>query len=130
MTLALDTSVLIDIENEVQETTKKLQQLRKSHPGPAFVTYIPYFEFFSGLLNKNKKNFERAYILLQKFPYIIPTPDTAEIMARMLKKYEKKGINFSLADLMIASQVKQHNLLLVTKDKDFEKIDEIKKVIL
>ncbi|MBI2142325.1 PIN domain-containing protein [Candidatus Woesearchaeota archaeon] len=45
-------------------------------------------------------------------------------------KYDKKGIILSLADLIIASQVKETNMTLVTKDKIFERIEEINKVLL
>ncbi|MBN1502254.1 PIN domain-containing protein [Candidatus Woesearchaeota archaeon] len=35
-----------------------------------------------------------------------------------------------LADLIIAAHAKEHNLTLVTKDKLFKKIDEIRTIIL
>jgi len=38
--------------------------------------------------------------------------------------------NLPLADLVIASQTLEYNCILVTKDKDFEKIKEIDKIIL
>ena len=39
-------------------------------------------------------------------------------------------MTLALADLLISSQVIENNLILVTMDKDFEKIESLKKIIL
>ena len=51
-------------------------------------------------------------------------------MADLKYKYEKKGIVVPLADLIIASIAIENNAVLVTSDKDFEKIEELKKIII
>lgn len=129
MILTFDTSVLIDIEAAKKETLQRIRELIQLHSDPAILTFIPFFEFYFGIQERSLKNFEKAYSLLQKFPFIQPTKRTAEILAILKKKYYTKGIQLSLANLLIASQVQEHNLLLVTKDNDFMKIEEIKKIV-
>ena len=55
---------------------------------------------------------------------------TGETLSGLKRKYEKLGNIIPLADLMIASQVIENNLILVTLDKDFERIEEMNKIIL
>ncbi|MFH1409516.1 MAG: hypothetical protein ABIH34_06405 [Nanoarchaeota archaeon] len=44
---------------------------------------------------------------------------------RMPKKYVTKVLQLSLADYLIASQTIEHNMKLVTKDRDFLIIEEL-----
>ena len=67
---------------------------------------------------------------INKFNCLKASGITAQILAELKNKYEKKGIMLGLADLIIASHAKEYNMVLVTQDRDFEKIDEISKIIL
>lgn len=130
MILALDSSLLIDLEKGNKETIQKLEKLRAIHQGPAYISLMSYFELYYGILNKIEKNREEAYIFLHKFPVLQTTTRTAEILAELKQKYEKRGIHFTLTDLFIASQVREHGLLLITKEKDFKAIEEIQKIVI
>ncbi|MBI5072297.1 type II toxin-antitoxin system VapC family toxin [Candidatus Woesearchaeota archaeon] len=130
MILTLDTSILIDLEQAIPETIEKLKRLSELHHSPAHITFISYFEFYFGITGRSPKNYQKAYEFLQKFPVLQPTKRTAEILAKIKKEHEQKGQTLPLADLLIVSQVQEHNLLLVTKDKDFQIFDYIPKVIL
>lgn len=129
MILTLDTSILINLEQANHQTIEKLKKLSAIHHAPAHLTFISYFEFYYGIMNRSPKNIQIAYEFLQKFPVLQPTKRTAEILAKLRKDHEKKGQTLPLADLLIASQVQEHNLLLVTKDKDFQIFEGIQKVI-
>lgn len=129
MIITLDTSILIDLEQAIPETIEKLKKLSSIHHAPAHITFISYFEFYFGIMNRSPKNIQKAYEFLQKFPVLQPTKRTAEILAKLRKDHEKKGQTLPLADLLIASQVQEHNLLLVTRDKDFQIFENIQKVI-
>ena len=129
MILTFDSSVLIDLENGRRETLERVKDLIKMHPDPSPILFIPYFEFYFGIQDRSPKNIEKAYSFLQKFRIVQPTKTTAELLSALRRKYDAKGVALTLADLLIASQVHEHNLLLVTRDKDFSKIEEIKKVI-
>ncbi len=130
MIITLDTSILIDLEQAIPETIEKLKRLSEVHHAPAHLTFISYFEFYYGITARSPKNYQKAYEFLQKFPVLQPTKRTAEILAKIRKEHEKKGQTLPLADLLIVSQVQEHNLLLVTKDKDFQMFENIQKVIL
>ena len=67
---------------------------------------------------------------INKFNCLKPSGITAQILAELRNKYEKKGIAIGLADLIVASTAKEHNMAVVTQDKIFEKIDEINKIVL
>ena len=67
---------------------------------------------------------------INKFNCLKASVMTAQILAELKHKYEKKGIQIGLADLIIASQAKESNMTLVSMDKTFEKIEEINKIIL
>jgi len=121
--LCLDTSVLIDIQCDRKVTLDRLKQLVAKHPAPGCIAFITYFEYYYGLMKIKKK--EKAYGLLDSFIFLRPTKKTAEILAQLKKESEDKGLGLPLADLLIASQVRENNLTLVTKDKDFLKVKRI-----
>ena len=53
MALVLDTSILVDIERKRNETVKKLEEISKNHFLPPRITFINYFEFYEGIIEKN-----------------------------------------------------------------------------
>lgn len=130
MTLVLDTSILIDIERKNKQTIEKLEELSKVHYTPASITFINYFEFYFGIIQRNVKNKQYMLEFINKFNCLRASNKTAEILADLKYKCDTEGIKLPLADLIIASQVKENDMILVTKDRDFEKIIEIKKIIL
>lgn len=130
MSLVFDTSILIAIEGGDKETINKLENLYKSYLSSPQLTFISFFEYLIGLKIRKSKSFQTNLIFLKKFNVLHTTDSSAEILSDLKIKYDKKGIALSLADLLSASIVIDNNLVLVTKDKDFEKIEELKKIIL
>jgi len=130
MSLAFDTSILIDIERQDKKVLKKLKELSTIYPLKPQLPLISHFEFLYGLKRKKPKRFNELLIFLNKFQLLQTTEKTSEILSDLKLKYDQIGISLSLSDLLIASQVIENNLILVTKDKDFEKIEEVKRIIL
>lgn len=130
MTLVLDTTILIEIKNRNEEIIKKLKDLSLVYSQPAKITFITQFEFLFGIKEKNSRNQEKALDMLNQFVILHTTDKTANILSNLKYNYEKKGINFKLADLIIASLVIENNLILLTQDTDFEKLDELNKIII
>jgi len=130
MTLVFDTSILISIEKNDIQVIKRLRELSLSYPLPAQITFINYYEFLRGIKIKKPKNSEKLINFLNKFKILSVTKRTAEILSEIKIEYDKQGLPLSLADLSIASQVIENNFILVTKDNDFNKIKELKKIIL
>lgn len=124
MSLILDTSIIIEIERGNKEIIGKLEELRKIYPAPPKISFMSYFEFLYGLRKKSIKNKIKLQAFVEIFETIPVTKTTAEILVSLKEKYE-----LSLTDLFIASQVKEINGVLISKDGDFERIAEIKKII-
>ncbi len=130
MSLVFDTSILIDIERGNKETINRLKNLYKSYQSSPQLTFISFFEYLIGLKIRKSKSFQTNLIFLKKFNVLHTTISSAEILSDLKIKYDRKGISLSLADLLSASIAIDNSLTLVTKDKDFEKIEELKKIIL
>lgn len=130
MTLLLDTSILIGVQRKDKEIIEKIEELKKIHFQPASISFINYFEFYIGLIEKSVKNKQLMLDFINKFNCLKASSITAEILAELKHKYEKKGIVIGLADLVIASHAKENNMLLITQDKIFEKIEEISKIVI
>ncbi|MBI2632477.1 type II toxin-antitoxin system VapC family toxin [Candidatus Pacearchaeota archaeon] len=125
MYLIFDTSILIELERGNREIIAKINEIRKIYPTPAKISFISYFEFLYGLKEKSEKNKERALAFIEKFSILQTTKITAHNLVSLKAKYE-----FPLADLLIAAQTMEESAILLTKDKDFEDIKEIEKIIL
>ena len=130
MTLLLDTSILVGIQRKDRDIIRKLADLTKIHFHPSSVSFINYFEFYYGLIDKKVKNKQIMIEFINKFNCLKASVMTAQILAELKHKYDKKGIPIGLTDLIIASQAKENNLVLVSMDKTFEKIEDINKIIL
>lgn len=130
MTLVLDTSVIIDIQRKDKDIIEKIKELAELHPAPASIAFITYFEFIHGLRIKSPRNKEKALAFMELFHFLEPTKRTAAILSDLKYKYEKQGKSFSLSDLLIASQVAENGMVLVTGDKHFGEISELKTIII
>lgn len=120
MTLVLDSTIIIDLERGDKKVIESIEKLKEKYQGSPIITFISYFEFFEGLLKKNPKNKEESLKFLNKFFYLDTTRKTAEILAELKTKYGKKRINLPLADLLIAAQVAENNLVLGNKRQSFQ----------
>ena len=125
MYLIFDTSILIELERGNREIIAKINEIRKIYPTPAKISFISYFEFLYGLKEKSEKNKEKALAFIEKFSILQTTKITTNNLVALKAKYE-----FPLADLLIAAQTMEESAILLTKDKDFEDIEEIDKIIL
>ena len=64
------------------------------------------------------------------FPVLNAGKETMKILTDLKYDYEKKEIMLPIANLLIAAQAIENNMTLVTMDKGFERIEELKKIIL
>jgi tRNA(fMet)-specific endonuclease VapC len=130
MGLILDTSVIIDIERGVSSTIETLFEISKKDPDIPNIGFISYAEYYYGLLDKSIQNKSRYLSKIDDFNCIQASKETAKIIGELKHKYDKKGLLIQVADLIIVAQAKEHNLTLVTKDKIFSQIDEIRSIII
>ena len=130
MTLVFDTSILIDIEKDIEKTLVKIEGLSKIYKAPAQITFISYYEFLRGLKIGKPKKYSNLLGFINNFNMVKITKKTADILSDLKVKYDALGITLSLTDLLIASQVIENRLILVTKDNHFLQIEELNKIIL
>ena len=130
MIMVFDTSILVDLQNGNVSTINKIKKLVKVNPYPAKITVFSKFEFLTGLLEKPSKNELVVKDFISNFNVVNTSDNSSKIFAELKHKYITKGKMLPLIDLLIAGLVIEHNYVLVTKDKDFERIDELKKIII
>jgi len=129
MPAIVDTSILIRHQKGDAEIKRELRSVFERYPAAPFITFINMFEFLMGI-NLWTKNKIDAIDFLKSFNVINTTEETAEIMVSLRLKYDKQGTVFSLSDLIIASLAIENDMVLITSDRDFEKIEELKKEII
>ena len=125
MQLILDTSIIIEIERKNQEIIDKVEELKENYPAHPLISFITYSEFLEGIYEKSEKNQQKAKRFIELFEVIQTTKKTADNLVFLKKRYE-----LPVPALLIAAQVMEISGTLVTKDKDFEQIKEIDKIIL
>ena len=126
----LDSSILMNLEKGKTDFKKKISELSEKYDGEPVIAFMTYLEFLMGIKGRSKENQEKAMGFVNKFGILKVNKETAEILSELKYDLEKKGIALPLADLLIAAQVIENRMILVTTDKDFEKIEELKKIIL
>jgi len=130
MILVLDTNILIDLQKGNEKTKNTIRKIVKEYPYPAKITVFSKFEFITGLLGNPVKNESKVKEFISGFSVLQTTEKSPLIFAELKNEYDKKGLQIPLIDLLIAGLVIENNLVLVTKDKDFEKIKELKKIMI
>jgi predicted nucleic acid-binding protein len=128
--IVLDTSILVSIECKEEKVIKKILEISERYGRIFYITFMNLFEFLLGLKIRGIKKRKEAISFLERFSVLNSTEATSKIMAELKFKYDKKGEVISLADLIIASIVIEKGMILVTSDKDFEKIEELRKIII
>ena len=126
MSLVFDTSVLINLERKEPKTVEAVRRLAEVDPLAPSVAFLAYFEFIHGLHAKSPKNKEQSLSFIEQFRCLEPTRRTAHILSRLLIAHALKGEGITMSDALIASQAIEHNMILVTGDKQFQKIKELK----
>jgi len=124
--LLLDTSILIDLEHANKKTINQLQHLRANHPATCVITVVNRAEFIYGIQGRSEENILKALAFINIFETVQTTNRTADILARLKYSYDRKGINLPFSDMLIAAMTVEQDLLLVTKDADFQCISEIR----
>ncbi len=82
-----------------------------------------WIELLAGARQIELQKFKRIFYALPRF---YPTESCWNSIEDWVEKARKEGYRFSIADLLIAAIVKENNARLLTLDKDFHKMTELK----
>ncbi|MBI5072846.1 type II toxin-antitoxin system VapC family toxin [Candidatus Woesearchaeota archaeon] len=126
--LVLDTNILIDIEKNnlaIKDQLKKYILL-----GAPAITALTYAEFLYGYLSKQKDAVEQALKTLDLYRTLHTTKKSCRLIAELQYELEKKGTPLPLADIVTAAIVLENNATLITRDRDFKRIERLNAVYL
>lgn len=107
----LDTAILIDLFRGRQEAIDFLDKL--SQEASLFVCAIVVSEIFSGV---RPAELPKVKEFLEAMNYIQIDYRTAKRAGLYKRDFQKKGINLSISDTLIAAAAVEHSLTLVTKN--------------
>ncbi|MAG16236.1 hypothetical protein CMO88_04195 [Candidatus Woesearchaeota archaeon] len=129
MKLVFDTSILVGIDRNNASVIEALKELVVGN-NVIYTTTLNFSEFYYGYLNKPANFKERALKFLNKYKLLTFTKESAKIHAELSYKQDKQGNKVGEFDLLTAAIAIEKNAVLVTTDKDFEKITELKKKVI
>ena len=124
MRIALDTNRITDLFRGDLELAEQL--------GTAEEVWIPLFalgEIKAGFLGGTQRHRNESLLnrLLAKptVGVLLPSRETAEHYARIFVQLRRAGTPVPDNDLWIAALVLEHDLVLVTRDRHFERIPQV-----
>lgn len=127
MGFLIDTSILIEIENDNKEIIKKIEQLGKAE---LFITIFNFCEYYYGLLNKSQKNQDKLTQRLEEYRLLNTSLRSGTIFCKMLSELKKEGRTVPQFDLFIAAIAVENNLTLISMDEHFRNIPRLSSVII
>ncbi len=118
----IDTNIIIDILRGDEKLALKLQDLSKFKICISFISlcelYKGAYAYHDSVIKiSDVKNFVSSFDLLNF------DETSCEEFGKMYFELKKAGKRIKEFDLLIASVVKVNNLILITRDKDFKKIN-------
>ena len=119
MGFLIDTSALIDVFIS-RSSSEKIRELVRGKE--FFVSSITVYEF-----NKAKNPDSRILEFLKNCPVLGFNVDEAKIASMISKELRKNGKAINEMDILISAIAITNRLTVVTKDKDFEEVENVLK---
>lgn len=119
----LDSSLLIEI---IQKKSRAEKIMKVIGNDAAATTSVSVHELFRGADEKEEFVIKG---LLQGMEIFSFTAEDAQTSGKLSQKLVKKGTSINIADLFIAGICLSHDATLITLDNDFERVPELKKII-
>jgi tRNA(fMet)-specific endonuclease VapC len=130
MSLIIDTSVLIEIENENLEIISKINKLKTAPKAEIYITFFTFCEFYYATMARNEKNKVKIKKRLTNYRILNTTQRTGEIFCETMYELQQKGKMIPQFDIFIASFALEHDMVLIATDNHFNNISHLKKSIL
>ena len=129
MKYLLDTGILIELEHKNKKALELLKDIVKDL-SLLSISLFSYAEFYYGYLLKSPEAKKEAEDFLDIFNHITLTKASAKRFCGLDYKYSKQGMGVKPFDLLMAAIAIEENLTLLTMDSDFERVEEVSKIIL
>lgn len=94
----------------------EIDQERLAIPAPALA------EFLRSGYRQGGRVLDRSLVLTRRLEVLNLDAETAEEAARIGGELDRKGLAVANLDLLIAAIVRKHRSILVTRDRDFQRI--------
>ena len=113
--------------NRQEYAIKRLEQLQKMNSSN-FITVIAIFELWSGAVRSQKPEKEKQKILniLESLPILSLDQKSSKTAGEIHGQLLQKGMGIDPEDCMIAGIAKNYNQSVLTRDKHFQRIKDIK----
>jgi predicted nucleic acid-binding protein len=126
--VALDTNRLTDLFQGDAELAERL--------GTCEEVWIPLIVlgeiragFYGGTEQRRNEILLRRLLAKATVQVLLPGTETAEYYARVFVQLRRAGTPMPDNDLWIAALVLEHNLLLITRDRHFERIPQLMRAV-
>jgi tRNA(fMet)-specific endonuclease VapC len=124
MRVALDTNRITDLFRGDLELADQL--------GTAEEVWIPLFAlgeikagFLGGTQQRRNESLLNKFLAKPTVGVLLPSRETAEQYARIFVQLRRAGTPVPDNDLWIAALVLEHDLVLITRDRHFERIPQV-----
>jgi predicted nucleic acid-binding protein len=122
--VALDTNRLTDLFQGDAELADRLGECDE-----VFIPLIVLAEikagFYGGSQQHRNENLLQRLLAKRTVGILVPARETAEHYARLFVQLKRAGTPVPDNDLWIAALVLEHDLLLITRDRHFERIPQL-----
>ncbi len=129
MKYVLDTAILIGLERNYRNIVLEIDKLISAY-NVFYTTTLNLAEFYYGYSAKGDDAKKRADQFLSRFRLLTITGQSARIYAELAYKHDKAGAKLGDFDLLTAAIAIDNGASVITTDKDFERIIELKKIII
>jgi tRNA(fMet)-specific endonuclease VapC len=124
MRVALDTNRLTDLFQGDQELADRLGECDEVWL-PLMVLAEIQAGFYGGSQQHRNEILLRSFLVQPTVRILLPARDTSEHYARLFLQLKRAGTPIPDNDLWIAALVLQHDLVLITRDRHFERVPQL-----
>lgn len=124
MRVALDTNRLTDLFQGDAQLAERLGECDEVWL-PLMVLAEIQAGFYGGSQQHRNEILLRSFLVQPTVRILLPARDTAEHYARLFVQLKRAGTPIPDNDLWIAALVLEHDLVLITRDRHFERVPQL-----
>ena len=130
MKIVLDTNIYCDFAEGLPDAVDAIATYGQSIFIPSVVLGELFFGFMKGSRQQFNEKKLRQVVSRLKIEIIDVNTDVARKYATIYLSFQKKGIKIPINDVWIAACCMEMGGTLLTRDKHFELVDQIEKMVL